>query len=205
MKRTERVIQNAWKAIVVASLGFGCFSQGKPAGTVQVTMPGAITQSDGTIGVRNFEQVREAMEDMTGISTANLLNYSQVVAFVGGARSRLSFNGDARGVSSGMLLTITGLAGTYCHFLMIDGTSPVYAALVSGVNLSVPYAQISTESKSRVAGNFARRFWRREPNAEEIATLVEAMNEAAATSLPSVQAFAIGCTAALSSADFFQS
>jgi len=176
-------------------------------------------QAQGTIGMKNFQQLALSMSQVTGVPMTQMvrdeganrdIRLSDHAATIG---PWLSQTGSALDVNASMILSITGFAGMFCKaFLTNEAAAAANARIIHGSVNFTAGASALPASSSELVNQYALRFWRREPTNEEKRYLEQALQEAVdelrsgtQNSTSAQRALLVPCTVALASLEFLKS
>lgn len=158
---------------------------------------------DGTVGIRTFREIWDAMTVVTGITPAALLREEYE-----GLKSRLSKTGRVEDVTQSLLLATTQLAAGFCGQLIQQESRMSASArkIFGAVDFSKGPSQfVSAESRTSLLKPMSNAFWQRDPSSEELGVsarlhdqLVEGQPDVAAKTIVYLN---VACTSALASLD----
>ncbi len=165
-----------------------------------------VASDQGTVGIRNFAQIRESMSEVTGVPVSD----TDVTNYYNANRARFSLDGNVESVTPSMLLAISSMAGIYCgKFVAAEqALAATQRKAFTSVDFARNQAQFTSTVASDVATRLARIFWRRMPSAVEIAAVQEVLDESktrANSTNETRNALIAACAAQLSARDFIRS
>jgi hypothetical protein len=138
----------------------------------------------GTAGIRHLDQLALSMSavtqvPMTAAVTATPSN-TTIAAHNGAIAPWLSTDGNVLSVTPSMLLSVTGLAGSFCQVFLINE-----AAMAAGsrrahgsVNFKGGPPALTGDIIADVISHYAHLFWHRDPTATEMEALIQSVTEA---------------------------
>lgn len=221
MRNTKKLSQLMMAGALVATLS-GCegaftniqSGSSSPARTHEIL---------GTVGVKNVSQVAMAMSTVTGVpitsSYAVGAATTTLAAQAESIRPLLSTDGKVEDMNASMLLAITGMAGGFCRaFLEVEASQANAGMRKAHASVTFPSgpSALTDEQAEQVIEQYAKLFWRREPNDDELKILKIAImeaksgqavpaNTAAARTAATKELLLVPCAAMLSSPEFVRS